>query len=190
MAALNINSIKIPPYIEPSKARIPPPMPISKIIELPQIQSNVSYEDQLPTQSIEEPSPASSQEKQAARLIVIRRKKMKKHKLRKLRKKMKFVWGKERQNRELKKEKAFQAFLLDNIKRAQMFDPAQYAAEKLSKVKEVELPQVWHGVRYPEHIIKQLMEEQENKKRQIEADEKRRASMSPFVKDYLDNLPK
>lgn len=31
---------------------------------------------------------------QAARLIVIRRKKMKKHKLRKLRKKMKFEWAK------------------------------------------------------------------------------------------------
>lgn len=34
--------------------------------------------------------------KQAARLIVIRRRKMKKHKLKKLRKKMKFVWAKVR----------------------------------------------------------------------------------------------
>lgn len=43
---------------------------------------------------IETPPTVNDETKQAARLIIIRRKKMKKHKLKKLRKKMKYVWAK------------------------------------------------------------------------------------------------
>lgn len=43
---------------------------------------------------IEDPVSVNNDTKQAARLIVIRRKKMKKHKLRKLRKRMKYEWAK------------------------------------------------------------------------------------------------
>jgi len=57
----------------------------------------------------------NNNEIQAARLIVIRRKKMKKHKLRKLRKRMKYVWAKVRQKREMRKEKAFQAELMGQV---------------------------------------------------------------------------
>lgn len=57
----------------------------------------------------------NNDEIQAARLIVIRRNKMKKHKLRKLRKRMKFVWAKIRQKREMRKEKAFQAELIAQV---------------------------------------------------------------------------
>lgn len=60
---------------------------ISKIIdELPKIDRSID----LPTIN----NGVSDQGKQAARLIVIRRRKMKKHKLKKLRKKMKFEWAK------------------------------------------------------------------------------------------------
>uniref|UniRef100_A0A1B6L6M7 Ribosomal protein mS38 C-terminal domain-containing protein n=1 Tax=Graphocephala atropunctata TaxID=36148 RepID=A0A1B6L6M7_9HEMI len=190
LAALNINDVRTPPILDPAKARIPPPQPLPQNIELPQIKGNVTYEDQIPTVSMEEPSSVNVPEKQAARLIVIRKKKMKKHKLRKLRKKMKFEWAKVRQKRELKKEKMFQARLLEQIRLAQSFDPAQFAAEKLAKAKEVELPQVWYGVRYPDFIIKQLLEEREKKQMEKEADEKRKARMSPFVKDYMEKISK
>lgn len=188
LAALNIGT----PLIEPPKLKIPRPLPIprSQIIELPQIRTNISYEDKPQSTSMEEPTPSTVHEKQAARLIVIRRKKMKKHKLKKLRKKMKFEWAKRRQRRELRKEKNFQDHLLNSIKIAQSFDAAQYAADKRAAAKEEILPICWYGVKYPENIIKQLIEEQKAKEKEKEADEKRRASMSPYVKDYLQNLPK
>lgn len=189
LAALNIGT---PPLVEPPKLKIPPPLPLprSQVIELPQIRTNISYEDKPQSHSVEEPTPSTVHEKQAARLIVIRRKKMKKHKLRKLRKRMKFEWAKKRQRRELRKEKLFQEHLLNNIKTAQSFDAAKYAADKRAQAKEEILPLFWYGVKYPENIIRQLMDEQKAKEKEKEADEKRRASMSPYVKDYLKNLPK
>lgn len=60
-----------------------------------------------------EPPQKTTIEKRAARLIVIRRAKMKKHKWRKLQKKMKFVFAKRRQQKELRKEKAFQVKATD-----------------------------------------------------------------------------
>ncbi|XP_071439548.1 uncharacterized protein [Hetaerina americana] len=74
--------------------------------------------------------------KYAARLIVIRRRKMKKHKLRKLRKRMKFEWAKIRQRREMKKEKAFQAELLAEIRLAEKFNAEEWALDVLKRAKE------------------------------------------------------
>ena len=47
---------------------------------------------------------------EAARMIVIRKRKMRKHKLKKLRKRMKFVFERIRMRREQRKEKIFQVF--------------------------------------------------------------------------------
>ncbi|XP_053696239.1 uncharacterized protein LOC128743647 [Sabethes cyaneus] len=94
---------------------------------------------------------------QAARLIVIRRRKMRKHKLRKLRKKMKFEWAKVRQRRELRKEKAFQAELIGQIKAAEKFSAEMYVAEKLRQATETPIPRFWKGKRLPQFIIKQKM---------------------------------
>ncbi|KAG5877082.1 hypothetical protein JTB14_011786 [Gonioctena quinquepunctata] len=77
---------------------------------------------------------------EAARLIVIRRKKMKKHKLRKLRKKMKFEWAKRRQRKELRKEKTFQAKLIQQCKEAETFSAEQYVQERINKWKELTQP--------------------------------------------------
>ncbi|XP_046388587.1 uncharacterized protein LOC124157692 [Ischnura elegans] len=74
--------------------------------------------------------------KYAARLIVIRRRKMKKHKLKKLRKRMKFEWAKIRQRRELRKEKAFQASLLEEIRLAEKFNAEEWAIDVLRRAKE------------------------------------------------------
>jgi len=94
---------------------------------------------------------------QAAVLIGIRRKKMKKHKLKKLRKKMKFEWAKVRQRRELRKEKAFQAVLIAQIKEAEKFSAEQYVADKLRQANETPIPKYWKGKRLPEYIIKEKM---------------------------------
>ncbi|XP_062565286.1 uncharacterized protein LOC134227650 [Armigeres subalbatus] len=94
---------------------------------------------------------------QAARLIVIRRRKMRKHKLKKLRKKMKFEWAKVRQRRELRKEKAFQAGLISQIKEAERFSAEMYVAEKLRQANEIPIPRFWKGKRLPQFIIKQKL---------------------------------
>ncbi|XP_055370857.1 uncharacterized protein LOC129605246 [Condylostylus longicornis] len=94
---------------------------------------------------------------QAARLIVIRRRKMKKHKLKKLRKKMKFEWAKVRQRREMRKEKAFQAVLINQIKEAERFSAEQYVEQKLKQANEVPIPRFWKGRRLPAFIIKEKL---------------------------------
>lgn len=88
----------------------------------------------FPIAEIEEPSnPTNNLEKHAARLIVIRRRKMKKHKLRKLRKRMKFVFEKIRNRREKRKETAFQAELLAQMKAAEDFDADKWAQDFLKR---------------------------------------------------------
>lgn len=95
--------------------------------------------------------------KQANKMIKIRRRKMRRHKLKKLRKKMKYEWAKVRQRRELRKEKAFQAVLIAQIKEAEKFSAEEYVAEKLRKANEIVIPKYWKGKRLPEFIIREKM---------------------------------
>nr|XP_023011494.1 uncharacterized protein LOC111501810 [Leptinotarsa decemlineata] len=88
--------------------------------------------------SIEPPvSTVSSTPLSAIGITVIRRKKMKKHKLRKLRKRMKFEWAKKRQRREWRKEKLFQAKLIQQCKEAESFSAEKYVQERIDKWKEL-----------------------------------------------------
>ncbi|XP_046743433.1 uncharacterized protein LOC124409694 [Diprion similis] len=107
-----------------------------EIIEPPKSVSVDNVED-FPTSSVQLPPMKENEaEKRAERMIVVRRKKMKKHKLKKLRKKMKYEWAKVRQKREMRKEKAFQAELLAQIAVAEQFDAEKYVMEKLEKSKD------------------------------------------------------
>lgn len=113
-------------------------------------------------QKIEEPPAISVPDgsvykKEAVRMIVIRRRKMKKHKLKKLRRKMKFEWAKVRQRREMRKEKEFQSKLLAQIKEAEQFDAEKFVTERLRKANEVPLPRHWKGRRLPAFIIKKKL---------------------------------
>lgn len=98
-----------------------PTLPTKKIIDKP----NPCLPLRIPRPTISlplvDPLVNNDNEIQAARLIVIRRKKMKKHKLRKLRKRMKFVWAKVRQKREMRKEKSFQAELIGQVSLVEIF---------------------------------------------------------------------
>lgn len=109
------------------------------------------------TNEIRAPTDSKTDKMEAARMIVIRRRKMKKHKLKKLRRKMKFEWAKVRQRREMRKEKAFQAKLIAQIKDAEAFNAAKYVADKIHKAKETPLPRHWKGRRLPAFIIKEKL---------------------------------
>ncbi|XP_075979749.1 uncharacterized protein LOC142978974 [Anticarsia gemmatalis] len=102
--------------------------------------------------------PAIQQEEiRAERLIVIRRKKMKKHQRRKLWKRMRHRWARIKQHRRQAKEKRFQNSLLAMVKQANEFQAEQYVAEKLQKANHTPLPTRWKHKRLPEFIIRQLM---------------------------------
>ncbi|XP_044754879.1 uncharacterized protein LOC123313865 [Coccinella septempunctata] len=85
---------------------------------------------------IEPPSEKNDNSIEAARLIVIRRQKMKNHKLKKLRKKLKFVRAKIRQKRELKREKEFQETLIQQCKTAEAFSAEEYVESRIKKYQE------------------------------------------------------
>lgn len=75
-------------------------------------------------------------EKQAARLVVIRRRKMKKHKLRKLRKVRKFEYIRVALKRKTQKEKEFQMKLMAQIKEAEKFNAKSYIEDIIRIAKE------------------------------------------------------
>lgn len=133
--------------------------PTWKIIETPTNAALREINDILNRTAfpIQEPVSINHTEKQAVRMIVIRKRKMKKHKLRKLRKKMKFEWGRLRQRREMRKEKAFQATLMAQIKDAEKFSAEAYVEGKLRQATETHIPRFWKGRRLPQFIIKEKL---------------------------------
>lgn len=103
--------------------RLPQQLPSSLIIPLHQ---------DLPQINPEMPQA----EKQAARMIVIRRRKMKKHKLKKLRKVRKFEYRRMALKRKTQKEKEFQMKLSSQIQEAEKFDARTYVDDIIRKATE------------------------------------------------------
>ncbi|XP_059489291.1 uncharacterized protein LOC132204673 [Neocloeon triangulifer] len=115
--------------------KMPPPSLIDLLVPVRQtpVAPKIAPLD-LPV--VPKTSPGEDRDEiQAARLIVIRRHKMKKHKRKKLRKRMKFEWAKLRMRREAKKEKDFQQGLISQVEEAHSFNAEAYVQEKLKKLK-------------------------------------------------------
>jgi hypothetical protein len=130
------------------------PVQISKIIEdVVKIDKSID----LPTDS------NRNTEKQAARLIVIRKRKMRRHKLRKLRKRMKFVWGRAKQRREWKKERRFLNTLMYKIKEAQKFSAEDYVNNLIKVSVENAIPKTYKGKKLPQWLVKELMDKDRQK---------------------------
>ncbi|GAB0097681.1 uncharacterized protein DMENIID0001_133460 [Sergentomyia squamirostris] len=157
-----------PPSIPQITPAIPLRNPLKEIRDVPKIRVNIiepirrtmlteinSIVEQQ--KEIKLPQTGVIVEKHAVRMIVIRRKKMKKHKLKKLRKKMKYLWAKINQRREMRKEKAFRAEIFAQLKEAESFSPEQYVEEKIRKATETPIPRFWKGRRLPQFIIKEKL---------------------------------
>lgn len=84
---------------------------------------------------IDAPLPGKPERKEAHRMILIRRRKMRKHKLRKFRKRYKNVLEKIKTRRELRKEQAFRAELLNQIIAAEKYDAKQYVDNILHTIR-------------------------------------------------------
>lgn len=137
---------KIPPLQEPAK-RLP-----------------IQYDSPVSEKSVDLPTNGRIIEKQAVRMIIIRRKKIKKHKRKKLRKKMKFEWAKIRIKRSQKREKLFQAELISKVEKAEAFDAKEYVNEKLNILNKERLPRTYRGEILPAEMIKQFLDEKKAKK--------------------------
>jgi hypothetical protein len=105
---------------------LPQHLPTSAI--LPFIKEDISLPITIPNMP--------QLEKQAARMIVIRRRKMKKHKLKKLRKVRKFEYRRMALKRKTKKEKEFQMQLSAQVKEAEKFDAKSYVEGIIRIAKE------------------------------------------------------
>jgi len=119
----------------------------------------------IPSPIQDAPSHTSRPEKQAARLIVIRRIKMNKHKLRKLRKKMHYKWAKIKERRYIRKEKAYLDEKLGLIHAAMKFDAKDYVADVIRKAKEEPLPRKWTNPLMPDWYREQEMAKEARLKR-------------------------
>lgn len=140
----------------------------NKIIEENPTSSNINkiIEDIINVdKTISDPNANKNGEtgKQAARLIVIRRRKMKKHKRRKLAKKMKYVWAKSKQRREWKKEKRFLNGLLSRIRGAERFSAEKHVNNIIKQATDEIIPKVWKNRRLPRWLIIELMNERKQK---------------------------
>ncbi|XP_054714701.1 uncharacterized protein LOC129224294 [Uloborus diversus] len=94
--------------------------------------------------------------KEAVRMIVIRRRKMRKHKLRKLRKRMKFVFAKVKLKRALRKEQAFRTELLTQVEAADMFDAKTYVENILHTLRYHPKPETEEERRERYRILKKM----------------------------------
>ncbi|OAD55363.1 hypothetical protein WN48_04877, partial [Eufriesea mexicana] len=142
-------------------------IPLSKYIppmKEPLIKKPIEWDQPLIDTSFQFPPTETILEKLASKLIKIRRRKLKKHKRIKLRKKMKFVWAKARINRNIQREKLFQAELLAKIKKAHAFNAKQYVEDKLKSLDQEVLPKTYRGEILPMAMIKQFLKEKQERK--------------------------
>lgn len=139
----------------------------NKIIENPAtINNNKIIEDIFNVDKvIDDPNANKHGEsgKQAARMIVIRRRKMAKHKRKKVAKKMKFVWAKAKQRREWKKERRFLNSLMFKIRGADRFSAEQYVSFTIREWTQEVIPKYWKHRRLPQWLIMELMQEEKQK---------------------------
>ncbi|XP_011065731.1 PREDICTED: uncharacterized protein LOC105152890 isoform X2 [Acromyrmex echinatior] len=124
----------------------------------------IQYDSPMLEKSLDLPTNERIIEKQAVNMIRIRHKKMKKHKRKKFRKKMKFVLEKIRLKRRQKKEKLFEAELTAKVKEAEAFDAKEYVNEKLSILNKKILPRTFRGEILPAEMIKQFLDEKRARK--------------------------
>lgn len=173
-SAESMRSVKFIPGTLNIDFRMPTSRDLRKIIETPATKISplqepakrlpIQYDSPVPEKSIDLPTNGRIVEKQAINMLRIRHKKMKKHKRKKLRKKMKFVWAKISLKRSQKREKLFQAELIGKVKEAQVFDAKEYVNERLNILNKERLPRTFRGEILPAEMIKQFLDEKKAEK--------------------------
>jgi len=142
----------------------------SQIVKFPTLSENKSKkfivetpvdvkEPEVLKREIREPFNHSMIKKHAIRMIVLRRRKMKKHQLKKLWQRMYLKFRTNRQAREKKKEYEFRGMLATKVMEARKFDAEKYVDEYMNDYHTPLLPKTYNGKRLPAWLIKELMEQ-------------------------------
>jgi len=116
-------------------------------------------EPEVVKKQIREPLGHTIVKKHAIRMIVLRRKKMKKHQLKKLWQRMYLKFRTNRQAREKKKEYEFRGKLSGKVADARKFSAEKYVEDYLNDYHTPLLPKTYKGKRLPEWLIKELLEQ-------------------------------
>jgi len=125
------------------------------IVEVPKAIKEPEVEKKV----INDPLGKRSIKKHAIRMIVLRRRKMKKHQFKKLWQRMYLKFRARRQGREKAKEYEFRGKLAAKVNEARRFSAEQYVEEYLTDYHTPLLPKTYQGKRLPAWLIKELMEE-------------------------------
>nr|XP_018903898.1 PREDICTED: uncharacterized protein LOC109034924 [Bemisia tabaci] len=176
-------SINFAAIFNSTKLNIIDPITREQNVIDPRIISNVDILDTPKIKKIiDEPDQPHVVEKQAHRMINIRRRKMKKHKLKKLRKRMKFEWKKKALKREKIKEKAFYMELYAQIRTAETFSPQDYAAEQRKIIKQTYLPLEYEKM--PQWYLKETLDKEKRIARETKEHEEGLKALAEFQKTY------
>jgi len=157
------------PLLLPSAAPAPKPV-VCPTLESLHVKRFI-YEE---VKKVEEPEVARAEvrdpqavvSKHAIRMIVLRRKKMKKHQRKKLWQKMGLKFKASIAAREKRKELEFRARLQAKVTAARKFSAEQHLTEYLEDFHRELLPKTYQGHRLPEWLIKELMEKDREEARE------------------------
>eukprot|EP00092_Neocalanus_flemingeri_P021240 GFUD01023014.1.p1 GENE.GFUD01023014.1~~GFUD01023014.1.p1 ORF type:complete len:282 (+),score=70.50 GFUD01023014.1:60-848(+) len=136
--------------------------PTTQIIEVKRFiveQPKEVKEPEVVKKQIKEPLSHAIVKKHAIRMIVLRRRKMKKHQLKKLWQRMYLKFRANRQAREKKKEYEFRGKLAAKVADARKFSAQKYVEDYLNDYHTPLLPKTYKGKRLPEWLIKELLEQ-------------------------------
>lgn len=110
--------------------------------------------------------PGSIQEKKAHRMLIIKRKKMNKHKYKKKQKKYRYVHMGKQREKFSKNEAALRKEIYGLLQEAYKFSAEEYVAEKLKLYRREVITNRIHGCRMPPDVVKEFLEKR--KKSQAE----------------------
>ncbi|XP_066603156.1 uncharacterized protein [Prorops nasuta] len=169
-----ITTFKLPPIILEKKIEVEWKNNLKKsinekfvYIEFPNLGGSLNsfhYQTVEPGKCIDLPAKEEFVEKYAHRMINIRRRKMKKHKRKKLIKKMKHEWRKKRLRRKLQREKAFRTEMAVYIRKAEKFNAERYLLSRLEILSRKKPDIIWRGELLPEATVKDFKEKRDKKK--------------------------
>jgi hypothetical protein len=134
------------------------------VIEDP-IKYNFEKIDIIPNKVIETPKKPNIIEKYAVRLIVIRRKKIKKHKRKKFLKRMRAVIEKQEVRRKQLKKKIFEAEFIAMTLKAEKFNAEKYVKQRIELLTKTRLPSKHRGEYLPEEMILKFIKQKEEQRK-------------------------
>lgn len=130
--------------------------------------------------------PTKRQEKSAHTMLVIRRRKMNKHKRKKRLRKYKFLIAKRFREKRMNREVAFRIEIAAKLREAEQFNAEAYVADKLAIYRKELLPFRLHGKVMPAFVIEEWVQKKKTKKECLEKLRERRKKFADSRGGTLD----